>query len=411
MLERYTGCTVSEAYATGSNGIHMPRYPYYAAYDLPGECHYYYRRSVQYLTCQTARFLLIGGEATTLVKDGVVDFSQDLTPWWHGFFQEHFGKQMGEIVRYAGGHSYLEYLGNHPQSKLVVPHPYPADQIASDHYYLENPELIVQLNDKGRMADISSHCIPYEVYDAATFAGKTWREHWELPFVIKLAAPSGGGDGVAICQTEADVQAAQERFGGHRVKVEHFIGGYLANYNLNLHVDRDGTIRFIGGSEQRISASARYEGNFIDLCWHPSPELEAIAVEIARNAAHLGWFGVCGLDVIKAADGKLYFIDPNFRLNGSTPFHFIREHFLTHFQRPNLETGYFCYLGNPLAFLETFRPEIEKKILMPVGLYYDPSYDQKTRVYLAQVTENDVDAHVSLRDTLAQRGLLPGIHL
>jgi len=48
---------------------------------------------------------------------------------------------------------------------------------------------------------------------------------------------------------------------------------------------------------------------------------------------------------------------------------------------------------------------------MPVGLYYDPSYDQKTRVYLAQVTENDVDAHVSLRDTLAQRGLLPGIHL
>ncbi|WP_308874152.1 hypothetical protein [Thiothrix subterranea] len=76
------------------------------------------------------------------------------------------------------------------------------------------------------------------------------------------------------------MQAAQERFGGHRVKVEHFIGGYLANYNLNLHVERDGTIRFIGGSEQRISASARYEGNFIDLCWHPSPNSKPLRLRL-----------------------------------------------------------------------------------------------------------------------------------
>lgn len=411
MLERYTGCTVSDAYATGNNGIHMPRYPYYADYDLPGNCHYYYRRSTQYLTCQTARFLLIGGETTTLVKEGVIDPSRDLNPWWHGFFREHFQHQIGEVVKYAGGHTYLAYLGDHPHAKLVVPHPYPPDQIGSDHYYLHNPDVIVRLNDKGRMAEISSHCIPYQVYDAATFAGHGWQAEWQLPFVIKLAAPSGGGDGVAICRSAQDVQDAQTRFAGHRVKVETFIGGYEDNYNLNLHVDRAGTIRFIGGSSQRVSASARYEGNYIDLGWYPSPELEAIGVEIARNAWQLGWFGVCGLDVIKAADGKLYFIDPNFRLNGSTPFHFIREYFFTHFQRPNLETGYFCYPGDPLAFLEAFRTEIEKKTLVPVGLYHDPRYDQNTRVYLAQVTDNDVEAHASLRKGLAQRHLLPGIHL
>jgi hypothetical protein len=411
MLERYTGFTVSEAYAVGHKGIHMPRYPYYADYDQPGNCHYYYRRSTQYLTCQTARFLLIGGETTTLVKAGVVDPSRDLNDWWHGFFREHFGTQMGKVVQYRGGHTYLEYLGNHPESRLVVPHPYPPDQIASDHYYLENPELIVRLNDKGRMDEISSHCIPYKVYDAATFAGQSWRDEWQLPCVIKLAAPSGGGDGVAICHTEQDLLSAQARFVGHRVKIEAFIGGYEDNYNINLHVARDGTIRFIGGSSQRVSASARYEGNYIDSGWYPEPELEDICIEIASNAWQSGWFGVCGLDVIKAADGKLYFIDPNFRLNGSTPFHMIRPYFLSHFQRPNLETGYFCYPGNPVAFLDAFRPEIEKKILVPVGLYHDPGYDQNTRVYLAQVTENDVEAHLTLRNGLAQRGLLPGIQL
>lgn len=411
MLERYTGCTVSDAYATGAHGIHMPRYPYYADYDQPGNCHYYYRRSREYLACQTARFLLIGGEVTTLVKEGVIDPGSELNAWWHGFFREHFGGQMGEVAKYAGGYTYLEYLGNHPEAKLVVPHPYPPGQIGRDHYYLENPDVIVHLNDKGQMADISSHCIPYRVYDAATFAGHGWREAWELPFVIKLAAPSGGGDGVAICHTDEDVAAAQIRFGGHRVKVEAFIGGYENNYNINLHVDRGGSIRFIGGSSQRVSAAARYEGNYIDLGWYPEPELEALCVEIIHNAWQLGWFGVCGLDVIQAADGKLYFIDPNFRLNGSTPFHFIRNHFLTHFQRPHLETGYFCFPGDPLAFLDEFRPEIEKKILAPVGLYHDPRYDQKTRVYLAQTTENDADAHASLRAGLMQRGLLPGIHL
>lgn len=411
MLKPYHGCTVSAAYATASAGIHMPRYPYYADYDQPGDCHYYYRRSTEYLACQTSRFVLLGGEAVTLVKDSVIDPSRDLNPWWHGFFREQFGAQLGEIVKYSGGYRYLSYLGEHPQAKLIAPHPYPPDQIGSERYYLPDPSVIVRLNDKGRMADISRHCIPYQVYDAATFAGHAWLEQWELPFVIKLAAPSGGGDGVAICHTWADVEAAQTRFGGHRVKVEAFIGGYVANYNVNLHVDPQGTIRYIGGSMQRVSSSARYEGNQIDLGWYPEPALEALCVEIARNAAALGWFGVCGLDVIQAADGQLYFIDPNFRLNGSTPFYFIREYFRSHWQRPHLETGYYCFLGDPLSFLATFRAEIERKILVPVGLFYDPRYDERTRVYLAQVSENDPEAHSELRDTFRRRGLLPGIHL
>ncbi len=410
MLSNFSGRTVSDSYGLEQGGIHLPRYPHFDC-SRAGRGGYFYARSERYLNCQSSRFVLVGGELITLIDKSAIDPTRDLDGWWNGYYREHFGNQRGDVIKVSRRQDICRYVADHPETPVVAPHPYDHAGVPSRNFYLGDPSLIVRLNDKGRMDELSSHTIPFSLYSAQAFARDEWKPEWRLPFVVKLTEPSGGGDGVAICLTDADVQTAKRRFAGRMVKIEHYIDNPANNYNINLQVSEAGHIRFIGGSLQQVSSEGKYSGNFIDLGWRPSEALEQVCLEIANNAWRAGWHGVCGLDILEDRDGKLYFMDPNFRLNGSTPFYFLREYFGTHYQRPMLETGYFNFPGEPTAFLDAFKSEIEKKILAPIGLYYDPDHDGKTRIYAAIAAENDPDEIRYRKRQLAEKQLLPGIDL
>ena len=74
--------------------------------------------------------------------------------------------------------------------------------------------------------------------------------------------------------------------------------------------------------------------------------------------------------------GEVWLIDPNFRLNGSTPF-FLLGDYLDHPPppAPALTTGYFCYPGPPVELFDRFRQEIDRRELLPIGAHYDPRED------------------------------------
>ncbi len=412
MLQPCPGRSVSETYRLPFAALHLPRYPRYRDDERVADGYrYVYQRSQRYLRCQAARFVLFGGDTPTLVGSGVVDPTRDLSDWWNGFYREHFRDQCGEVVKYSGDEGYREYLAAHPELRVISPHPFDSAHIPTSRYYLREPTLVARLNDKGCMGELSPHAVPYQVFNAAEFASEIWRDTWQLPFVIKLTTPSGGGDGVAICHDEGDLREALRRFAGQPVKFERYIEDIRKNINVNLCVTPEGEIQFLGGSVQRIDEGAKYGGNCIDFRWQPDDALRAICAEIASNAWQLGWHGVCGLDIIEDSSGEYFFIDPNFRLNGSTPFYFMRAYFATHFRTPHLETGYFTFGGDPVTLLETFRKEIESKALAPIGIYHDPREDAFTRVYAALATEGDLDSHAQLREKLARKRLVAGIHL
>lgn len=410
MLLNFSGRTVSDSYGLEQGGIHLPRYPHFDR-SRQRRGGYFYARSQRYLNCQSARFVLVGGELITLIDESAIDPTRDLDGWWSGYYREHFGEQQGEIIKFSQREEMCRYIAEHPRTPVVAPHPYDEVGVPSRCFYLDDPSLILRLNDKGRMNELSSRTIPYCLYSAEAFARDEWKPEWRLPFVVKLTEPSGGGDGVAICLTEADIERAKQRFAGRMVKIEHYIDNPANNYNINLRVDKTGQARFIGGSLQQVSSEGKYAGNFIDLGWRPSADLEDLCIEIANNAWQAGWHGVCGLDILENSDGELYFMDPNFRLNGSTPFYLLRDYFGTHYQQPILETGYFHYRGDPVAFLDAFKTEIERKILAPIGLYFDPKHDGKTRVYAAIAAEGDFDEIRYRKRQLAEKQLLPGIDL
>jgi hypothetical protein len=391
--------------------LHLPRYPlYHPDEPLAGDYGYFFLRGERYLSCQAARFLLLGGNFITLADECAVDLTADLSAYWNGYYREHFGGQTGPVSRYAGPTGYRERVAERPELAVVSPHPFDSAHVPAHRYYLDDPDLTVRLNSKGCLRALTARVPRHEALSAAAFTQGRWRERWPLPFVVKLAAPSGGGDGVVLCRDEHDCRTARDRFAGHAVKIEQYLQEVRNNYNVQIQITRHGRLHYIGGSVQRVQCGA-YAGNCIDLQWVPPAPVAAVCDQAARAAAALGWHGVCGLDLIEDGAGEVWLIDPNFRLNGSTPFFLLGDYLTDRHRRPQLDTGYFCYPGTPVALFDRFRREIERGALVPVGAHYDPRADGLTRLYAAVVSDGDRQAQAGLLRALAAKQLRSGIGL
>ena len=409
-LRWFQGETVSDAYHLNCEVIHLPRYPVYrCGAELANDFPYFYKRSEVYLNCQASRFTLVGGQTLTLIERGVLDPLRDLSSYWNGFYWEHFANQVGFVIQYDNADGYRDFIEQHPDYRVITAHPFDSNHIPSFRFYLENPALVVRLNNKGRIHELSNYAIPSRIYTPEQFCQEIWRDEWTFPLVVKLTEPSGGGDGVVICKDHASIDYAKRLFAGRKIKIEPYIEDIKNNYNISLNVAPNGQITFVGGSIQKINGAGKYRGNYIDLNWKPNEVIWNICTEIADKAYVLGWYGICGLDIIETESGEFFFIDPNFRLNGSTPFYLMRRYFDTHFKTPILETGYFHFAGMPVEFLNQFYREIQSKMLFPIGFYYPDCGERITRIYAALVTNGDLDKYTVLKKNLVDKHLVPGL--
>ena len=403
--------SLSDLFALSRPALHLPRYPLYSpGEERVGDFDYFFLRGERYLSCQAARFLLMGGDFITLADQAAVDLAADVSDYWSGFYRAHFAERVGEVLRYAGPTGYRRRVAEHPGLRVVSPHPFDSAHIPAERYYLDNPALVTRLNDKGRLHELTDRVPRHERLSPAGFARGLWRDRWPLPFVVKLTEPSGGGDGVALCRDENDCRKARYRFAGRPVKIEQYLQDVRNNYNVQLQVTPEGRLAYIGGSVQRVLCGT-YAGNCIDPQWVPPPAVASVCDQAARAAAGLGWHGVCGLDLIEDGAGEVWLIDPNFRLNGSTPFFLLGEYLTAYHRRPQLTTGYFCYPGTPAELFDRFRREIHRGALVPVGAHYDPREEGITRIYAAAASDGDPEAHAGLMRTFAAKQLLSGIGL
>ncbi len=409
---RFQGETVAEAYHLCGEAVHIPSYPVYTdcAVGLANDFPYFYNRSSTFLKCQASRFTLVGGQQLlTLIEQDVLDPLRDLSSYWNGYYWEHFAHQVGFVIHYERADGYRDFIQQHPDYKVISAHPFDTRHVPSHQFYLENPALIIRLNNKGRMHELSRHAIPSRVYTPEQFHRELWRDEWSLPLVVKLTEPSGGGDGVVICKDESAVAYAKQVLAGREVKIEPYIQDVKNNYNVNVNVAPDGEITFVGVSLQKTGGAGEYGGNYIDLKCRPSRSLWKICVEIAQKAYALGWYGMCGLDIIETEGREFFFIDPNFRLNGSTPIYLMRRFFEAHFNAPIIETGYFRFAGEPVDFLNRFKKEIERKVFTPIGFYCPTNSPRITYSYAALVTDGDLDDYAALKRTLIRKQLILGL--
>lgn len=187
-------------------------------------------------------------------------------------------------------------------------------------------DLLQYLNDKANLAELvqAAHCPPRDVVDRAAFFD---REDCRLPLVLKVVTDqsNGGGCGVMICRTAEDLREAAAFFGRcDRIVVEEMLE-IARNPCLNFAVMPDGEARYLGFADQDLTSEGKYRGNWMDFDAPIPQSAVEIALEPVRRGAAMGYRGVAGVDLAFTADGSVYALDLNFRLNGCTPMILLAE--------------------------------------------------------------------------------------
>lgn len=194
---------------------------------------------------------------------------------------------------------------------------------------LVRPDLLRELNDKGRMADVvpSAWLPPRRLLEVSDLPSAEDLLEGGEPVVLKAATPlpSGGGHCVWICRTPADVEAARVALRHERlVVIEEFLR-IRRTVCVHAVVLPDGTARVSGVAEEVCGADGRWLGNWLDPEGDAIPaEVTGVVLRIVRAAAARGYRGIAGVDVAFAEDGPPRVLDLNFRVNGSTAAAWLR---------------------------------------------------------------------------------------
>ncbi|KAF0192371.1 MAG: hypothetical protein FD165_996 [Gammaproteobacteria bacterium] len=238
-----------------------------------------------------------------------------------------------------------------------------------------DPALLSWLNNKGNLAElVPAFCLPErELCDLASLDAAALQKH-ALPLLIKVAtdATSGGGLGVTLCKTAADVgQALANRRGYERLVIEHYIP-MVKNFCVNYAVASDGVVLYLGTTEQIIDATCGYLGNRLGPEVAPPEKLIETGREIVQHAARLGYRGFAGMDAALTGDGSFYIYDLNFRFNGSTTPLLIHDAVARRAGLPCAEFRIWRYPGSFGDMLRAARDLMDTGRFVPFGTF-DPA--------------------------------------
>ncbi|MBP9816859.1 MAG: hypothetical protein KBD05_02420, partial [Candidatus Pacebacteria bacterium] len=207
-----------------------------------------------------------------------------------------------------------------PEGKLFMAQPFLDGEV--NHLFHLDPKLSAQFNDKTNLGTyIPEAYLParYVSFDnGAAFASATISV--PFPCVVKVAS-SSAGDGVRICRSVEDVQAAKETFKGviDGIFIEEFVEA-VENYCIQFGIpfNAEEPIEIIGYNHQVITDVGEFLGSVVcppHVIANPLlyDIFRIVTTEILPSVRKAGWYGVGGLDVLISTSGKPYFIDPNFR--------------------------------------------------------------------------------------------------
>ena len=259
--------------------------------------------------------------------------------------------------------------------RLAAQRPHPPEELPPAASVVP-ADLLSDLNDKGRMEDLvpDEWLPPRRVLEISELPPPEELLAGGEPVVLKVATPlpSGGGHGVWVCCTPADVEAARGALSRERfVVVERFL---RVRRSVCVHgVARlDGTVSITGFAEEVCDADGRWLGNWLDAEADTLPaEVPRVVREILAAAATRGYRGIAGVDVAFPENGPPRVLDLNFRVNGSTAAAWLRRSVEGTRGLGSMRLrSWTCESGFD-DLLRVVRGAIERRSLVPLCLY-DP---------------------------------------
>jgi hypothetical protein len=208
---------------------------------------------------------------------------------------------------------------------VLFPHPHLEEEQylidPSKHYYLLGKEAIME----------SKVTQPYS-YVVEPHA--TNMESIKLPFVVKSTHGLSGG-GTWLVRTEEQRESVTKMIYKQKydkVIISDMIQDVVHNYCLQFYVSkRKENDIFIGATRQIVDECGGWEGGIINFSEQEYLEqkLKNITEHMSEYLRGQGYFGVVGVDVLEDRNEKMWVIDLNPRVNGSTPMCLLSKHMMS----------------------------------------------------------------------------------
>ena len=262
-----------------------------------------------------------------------------------------------------------------------------ADQQLLDpaiNYFLHSKQVIEQIN-----------CAQAEVFDSVQF-----------PCIAKLSHGYAGLSNYVLRNQEEERQMREllsERWPTAELVFNSIIENIVEDVGVQFYLKRDGTVCWLGFTEQKFNESGKWCGGLYsaDKQMSLAAEVDSFVSPVAQYLTSQGCFGVIGIDIIRSDTGDRFLVDVNPRLTGITPFLMASRVFSTD---AGLVEGIYkascCFAGSLEQLLERIR-QISAARIMVLSAYDDQAKGQ-TICHLSATASTQLDCTSALSQLLGQ---------
>ncbi|MBD1918930.1 MULTISPECIES: ATP-grasp domain-containing protein [Cyanophyceae] len=323
------------------------------------------------------------------------------------YWQEHFGfrDQQLEMMDCS---TYLDDFNqsNHLSQAITL---FPFDRLLPEKHAV-NPDTHYRLLSKATLAKLGVLCPIYQTYDLKRVDLNQIQLPSEYPYLIKTSHGLSG-EGTYIIRSSSDLNYCLEELRKYMrinlletIIVSEFVKHEVGNYCVQFYVNKAGKITLIGVTQQLVSPEGNYLGGLVDYTDDLSKFLQMI-LAVGQYAYQQGYFGIIGFDVLEDRDGKLYAIDANFRINGSTPLCLQRHLLLKHDKAIAKYSSDYRMEGTLDSILLTLKSELERKDFLILSALEKVKYGKIYTEIYGIVTGKSLQDMQQIEQSLYSKGL------
>lgn len=323
------------------------------------------------------------------------------------YWQEHFGfcdRQL-EMMDCS---TYLDDFNqsSHLNQAITL---FPFDRLLPEKHAV-NPDTHYRLLSKATLAQLGVLCPTYQTYDLTQVDLNQIQLPSKYPYLVKTSHGLSG-EGTYIIRSNSDLNYCLEEIKKYlkinlleTIIISEFVADEVHNYCVQFYINKAGEITLLGVTQQLVSPEGNYLGGLIDYT-NDLSQFSQIILAVGLYAHQQGYFGIIGFDVLEDRDGKLYAIDANFRINGSTPLCLQRHVLLKQDKAIAKYSSDYRMEGTLDSILITLKSELERKDFLILSALEKVKYGKIYTEIYGIVTGKSLQDMKQIEQSLYSKGL------
>jgi hypothetical protein len=323
------------------------------------------------------------------------------------YWREHFDFH-DNCLKMMDCSTYLDDLSQSDRINRVITL-FPFDHLRSEKHAI-NPDVHYRLLSKATLVELGVLCPTYQTHHLNQVSLDQIQLPSQFPYLIKTSHGLSG-EGTYIIRNHSDLNYCLDELKKYlkinvleTIIVSEFVKHEVNNYCVQFYVNKAGEISLIGVTQQLVSPDGNYLGGLIDYTDDLSKFFHMIEA-VGSYAHQQGYFGVIGFDVLENRDGKLFAIDANFRINGSTPLCLQRHQLLKHDKAIAKYSTDYRMEGTLDSILTTLKPQLERKDFLILSALEKVKYGKIYTEIYGIVAGKDLNDVQQIEHNLHNQGL------